>query len=112
MRSILEVIVATKEGEALIPVEELRLALIATSIMLHVVEENMRTLVDAVRNRKPSTKMLAEMATIDAETRFKARKLSPEVYLGPTHIPGTPENLRLRAAARMIFEEELAKKDP
>jgi hypothetical protein len=109
MRSTLEIVIAAKE-QAPASDEELRLALVATSAMLGIVERELRDLVAAVLEGKGNTGLLAGLARRSDETRFASRKLPVDQYLGPSYTPGTPENLKLRAMAANVFEKATGEK--
>jgi hypothetical protein len=108
-RTILDIVIAAKEQQPATE-EELRLAVVALSAMLHAVERSERQLAEAVLAGKPSAKMRAEFALREAEIRFRFRKMDPAQYLGADYTPGTPENDRLRTMAKALFERATGEK--
>lgn len=103
MRTILDIIVACKDREPATE-EELRLTVVALSAMLHLAEDELRKLVEAVLAGNASARLRAGVAQKADEARFKSRKMSPRDYLGDTYTPGTPENERLKQTAKAIFK--------
>lgn len=103
-RNILEIIIACKEQQPATE-EELRLCVVALSAMLYTVEREERELFEAVVEGKPSAKLRAEVCKRETEIRFKAKKMAPREYLGPSHTPGTPENENLARMAKAVFKK-------
>lgn len=104
MRSTLEIILAVK-GQQPATDEELRLAVVALSAMETMDQMSMRKLAEAVQDGKPTAKFLAGCALREAEIRFKSMKMPVDQYLGPSNIPGTPENTANVKMAKAIFKK-------
>lgn len=106
MRSTLEIIIAVKECQP-VTMEELRLALLAVCSMEHFIREDLKSLIDAVNEGKPSAKMRAAFSKDTLERMFHARKKSPDEWLEPSNIPGNPEHdQRYKAGLALLDKVE------
>lgn len=102
MRNTLEIIIAVKECES-VTEEELKLALVAMSSIEYFVENELTELVEAILADKP-IKLKAQFAKGTLERMFFAKKKSPDEWLGPDNIPGTPEQKANLALGKKIFK--------
>lgn len=104
MRSTVGIIVAVKECQP-VTVEELKLALLAMASIGQLIEDEARTLAEAVEADKPAAKLRAGFLLKTLERMFYARKKAPDEWLGPRNIPGTPENTKAMAGAKVLYKK-------
>ena len=107
MRSILEIQIAVKEAEPDITDEELRLCIAAMSGIEHFYRKALIDLIELIREGKPEKllKMKAEFAWGTVERMFEAQKKTPQEWLGPDNIPGSPAQRQRLAWAKKVYEK-------
>jgi len=93
MRTTLEIIIANQENQPCTE-QELRLALEALRNIRHFEHEELKKLIEVVRNEKPTAKMRADFAWGTIERMFAAIKKPPDEWLGPDNIPGSPAQVK------------------
>ena len=107
MRTILQIQIAVKEAEPEITDEELRLCIESMNGIEHFYRSALIDLIELIREGKPEAllKMKAEFAWGTVERMFAAQKKTPQEWLGPGNIPGSPEQRRWLALAKRIYEK-------
>ena len=95
MRSTLDILIAVKDRQPVEP-EELRLALLVMDFCCHQAEHRMRTMAEKIEAGTKSNSIVAglqaQFSKQTIESNWTARRADPEVFLGPTNIPGNPEH--------------------
>lgn len=104
MRSLLQIIIAVKDQTS-VTEEELKLAVIALSGMETMDQRALRDLAEKIIEGSPIAKMKASFILRESEIRFKSKKMPVDKYLGPSNIPGTPENDKFVRMAKNIFKK-------
>jgi len=104
MRTTLEIIIANQENKPC-TMQELSLALEALRNIRHVEHQELKRLIEVVRNERPTAKMRAEFAWKTIENMFTAIKKPPDEWLGPANIPGNPEQVK-----RLEWAKNIARK--
>lgn len=106
-RSILEIQIAVKEAEPNITDEELRLCVESLGGIEHFYRTALVDLIQLIREGKPEklVKMKAEFAWGTVERMFSAQKMTPEQWLGPANIPGSPEQKKRLAWGKKLYEK-------
>ncbi len=112
MRSILQIQIAVKEAEPGITDEELRLCIESMNAIEHFYRSALIDLIELIREGKPEMllKMKAEFAWGTVERMFAAKKKTPQEWLGPDNIPGSPAQRQLVAWAKKVFEKATGEK--
>lgn len=116
MRSTCEIIADLKDGKE-VPYEELKMACLVQSSIIFFYKQDTKHLLkgrfDAeivkqigYRDNRTSSKALGEPSWY-----WDAIHEDPIEYLGPNHIPGTPEWKRMHNAKVKIFEHVMKKHD-
>ena len=107
MRSTNEIIIAIKENESVEP-EEMRMACLVLNALLFFAHNNIERLIKGgtlaeVTKRMEFPDEYGELGVSKSE--FKAMKMDPIKYLGPSNIPDTPEYERIYRVSKKIFEK-------
>lgn len=112
MRSILEIQIAVREAEPNISEEELRLCVESLGGIEHFYRSALIDLIQLIREGKPENllKMKAEFAWGTVERMFAAGKKTPQEWLGPGNIPGSPEQRQRLARGKKVYEKVTGEK--
>ena len=110
MRTTNEIICAVKDCQPATD-EELRLALCAMESIKFFVYHELSNISAAIeKDYSPKVlKFRAKSAFRLLEDMFQAGKTPPDKWLGPAHIPGTPENKEQVRMARAVFKAATGK---
>ena len=107
MRSTNEIIIAIKENGPVDP-EELRLACLVLESQLFFAHSNIRRLIAGGIGEE----IIMQLEFPDAygelgisKSEYDAMNMDPMEYLGPDHIPGTPEYEANYRISKKIFEK-------
>lgn len=107
-RSTNEILVAIKEDQP-VTLEETKLALLALSAILHFAERDrtrLRTALEDIAEGKPLKthvlRFLVSESKTSEQTLFDAKHATPEKWLGPGNLPGTPEYAQRLAVFKRI----------
>lgn len=103
MRSMLQIAIAIQDGQD-VTLEEAKLACLAYSHMLQIVEAELDGLAkQTMTEQKFLMRTKAGNAIRNQLVRLDSRKLPVDKYLGPQWTPGTPENEEIRKASDAIL---------
>lgn len=110
MRATCEIIADVKDGKE-VPYEELKLACIVQSFLLFQYQNDVKNLIKG----GIAAELTLQGKYSDIKTSSKERGISsdywngikadPVKYLGPAHIPGTPEYEKRYAVSRKLYEK-------
>ena len=111
MRTTNEIVCAVKDCQP-VTEEELRLALVALSAIDLFTRRDCGELVDQILApcnepglRLRAARLRAHGAKRALEDSFQALKTAPDKYLGPCHMPGTPEHAAGMRVAKAVFKK-------
>ena len=109
-RTINQIQIAVQENEANISDRELRLCVESLRNMNHFLSERLKDLVQAVRALPDEVthriiKFKADSAWATMENMHLGGKRTPEHFLGPDNIPGSPEQTKRLAWAKRIYKK-------
>lgn len=104
MRSTLDICIAVSENEPATD-QELRYALQAMGSINHFIKQDLRLLIEAVLDGKPTAKMRAEFARGTLDRMFNGQKMPVDEWLGPGNIPGSPEQQERLRVGKAIFKK-------
>lgn len=104
MRSYLDIIIDLKDGKKP-DYEEVRLACLMANAMLWFADEDIKRLTGYCTDNE-KTDLISKLIISSYESRFYARKKSPEEYLG-NHHPDNPQQKASMEMSKKIFENFL-----
>ena len=107
MRTLNEILIANQENQP-VTQEEYRFGMEALRNVEHVVRQDLKRLIEAVNTDKPSARMRAKFSEETLEMLFRAGKKPPDEWLGPTNIPGAPEQVERLNWAKKLLDKVLA----
>lgn len=119
MRSTCEIIAAVKDGEE-VPYEELKLACMVQSFLLLQYQNDVKRLLKGgIAAEMTKQSYYSDPKTASAEggissVYWNAIKADPQKFLGPAHIPGTPEYEERYRVSKAVFNKvmgDMAKKE-
>ncbi len=115
MRQTCEIIADVKEGKK-VTYEELKLACLVQSFIIFQYQQDVKNLLKggiAADLRRQCNYSDPETSSAEAgisTVYWKAIKADPERYLGPAHIPGTPEYEARYNISKKIYEHVMKEK--
>ncbi len=110
MRSTCEIIADVKDGKK-VPYEELKMASLVQSFLLFKYQQDVKNLLEGGIVAEMTKKIeYSDAKTSSAKggissTYWNGIKANPVQFLGPAHIPGTPEYEKRYGVSKNLFEK-------
>lgn len=110
MRATCEIIADVKDGKK-VPYEELKMACLVQSFLLFKYQEDVKNLLqggiaaDLTKQEWYSDPKTSSAQRGISSAYWKGIKADPEQFLGPAHIPGTPEYEKRYRVSKKLFEK-------